>query len=86
MIANYETLRRTQPDSQSCLIFLLLKHKGTHHVYAEYNMWLNSQGCGLQHSLHECILDLETLSLAIAVEARERWGKRYATRPRSITV
>jgi hypothetical protein len=83
LIAYYQNLRRLPPDSQSYLSALLRQRKGTQ-FYTEYNMWLNSQGWGLQnYSLPESVLDLEILSLAMAIQIRERWGTRHKTRPRN---
>ncbi|KAF3037409.1 hypothetical protein E8E11_004627 [Didymella keratinophila] len=45
LIAYYQNLRRLPPNSQACLASLLQQRKGIQ-VYAEYNMWLNSRGCG----------------------------------------
>lgn len=83
LIAYYQNLRRIPPDSQSRLSSLLQQRHGTQ-VYAECNMWLNSQGWGLQHcTLPSDILDLEIISLAMVMEIKKRWGTRNKTRPRN---
>lgn len=79
--AYYQNLRRLPPNSQSCLSSLLQQRKGIQ-VYAEYNIWLSGRGWELQlYSLPKSVLDLEILSLAMAIEIKERWGTRHKTRP-----